>query len=411
MRMFRRTTLAAAGIFVLAAGCIAGDDEPAVVSGAAERSVDELMLGIADRAPDFGGMFVGADGRLNVYTLGGGGVLSPQVRDSLVGVLGSARMAGGIQVLGGQYGFGQLKQWQFAMTGLFDVDGVVSTDVDESTNRVRVGVETADLIPAIEAQLAGLGVPREAALIEVAEPIFQLATLRDQARPLAGGLQVHFSNYLCTYGFNAVRAGVSGFVTNSHCTTVQGGVESTQYFQPTSTIDPVAIGSEIADPVYAKEKCPTSVRGKICRNSDSAFVAHAEGASATLGALHKTDAVNNGSLTIAGAFNIVGEAAALKGETVNKVGRTTGWSQGTVSATCVDTGVSRTKIVQLCQTHVSAAVGSGDSGSPVFKLVPGSDDVSLSGILWGGNNAGSSLVFSPLANIQRSDELGTLTVR
>ena len=107
------------------------------------------------------------------------------------------------------------------------------------------------------------------------------------------------------------------------------------------------------------------------------------------------------------------EAAALKGETVNKVGRTTGWSQGMVTATCVDTGVSRTKIVQLCQTHVSATVGSGDSGSPVFKLGggAGADDVSLSGILWGGNNAGTSLVFSPLANIQRSDELGTLAVR
>ena len=174
-------------------------------------------------------------------------------------------MAGGIQVLRGQYGFGQLKQWQYNMTGLFDLDGVVSTDVDESTNRLRVGVETADLIPVIEAQIAGLGVPREAALIEVTEPIFQLATLRDQSRPLAGGLQIHFSNYLCTYGFNVVRAGDAGFVTNSHCTTVQGGVEGTQYFQPTSTIDPVAIGSELADPAYAKEKCPTSVRGKICR--------------------------------------------------------------------------------------------------------------------------------------------------
>ena len=118
-----------------------------------------------------------------------------------------------------------------------------------------------------------------------------------------------------------VRAADSGFVTNSHCTTVQGGVEGTQYFQPTSTIDSVAIGSELADPSYAKEKCPTSLRGKICRWSDSAFVKHAAGASATLGALHKTDGVNNGSLTIAGAFNIVAEAAALKGETVNKVGR------------------------------------------------------------------------------------------
>ena len=32
-------------------------------------------------------------------------------------------------------------------------------------------------------------------------------------------------------------------------------------------------------------------------------------------------------------------------ETVNKIGRTTGWSQGKVIGTCVDTGVSGTDIV------------------------------------------------------------------
>ena len=39
MRTFRQTILATAGIFVLAGGCVAGDDEPADGSGAAARSV------------------------------------------------------------------------------------------------------------------------------------------------------------------------------------------------------------------------------------------------------------------------------------------------------------------------------------------------------------------------------------
>jgi hypothetical protein len=53
-------------------------------------------------------------------------------------------------------------------------------------------------------------------------------------------------------------------------------------------------------------------------------------------------------------------------------------------------------ITQLCQAIVNAGVGAGDSGSPVFS---GSSNVALYGILWGGNFAGSSFVYSPLNNI------------
>lgn len=60
-------------------------------------------------------------------------------------------------------------------------------------------------------------------------------------------------------------------------------------------------------------------------------------------------------------------------------------------------------VTQLCQAIVNAGVGGGDSGSPVFL---GSTNVTLYGILWGGNFSGSSLVYSPLTNIQL--ELGDL---
>ena len=91
---------------------------------------------------------------------------------------------------------------------------------------------------------------------------------------------------------------------------------------------------------------------------------------------------------------------------MNKVGRTTGWTQGAVTNTCVNTGVSGTKIVQLCQTFVSAGVGAGDSGSDVFGLTGGSS-VRLLGVLWGGNSGGTLFVYSPITQVEQ--ELGPLT--
>jgi len=96
--------------------------------------------------------------------------------------------------------------------------------------------------------------------------------------------------------------------------------------------------------------------------------------------------------------------------TVNKVGRTTGWTQGNVTRTCVDTNVSGTNITQLCQTFVENPIGAvvvqgGDSGSGVFRITAGSS-VQMVGILWRGNSPGTQFVFSPLKQVE--DELGRL---
>jgi hypothetical protein len=113
-----------------------------------------------------------------------------------------------------------------------------------------------------------------------------------------------------------------------------------------------------------------------------------------------------------GSFTITGDDlnnSVAVGQTVNKIGRTTGWTSGTVSNTCVNTGVSGTKIVQLCQTFVSSGntiVLGGDSGSGVWRD-QGGNNVQLVGILWGGNGSGTLFVYSPLKNVVQ--ELGPLT--
>jgi hypothetical protein len=230
--------------------------------------------------------------------------------------------------------------------------------------------------------------------------IRNLATLRDNVNPKVGGLQIHFGNYLCTLGFNVTLNGVNSFVTNSHCTNTQGGVEGTVYYQPTSTVAPGAIATEVADPTYFKGGvCP---KGKKCRYSDSSRAAYNAGVSFTVGGI----AVTNGSnLTITGTVGITSESDGSTspvpvGGSVTKTGRTTGTSTGQVTNTCVNTGVQGSQIMQLCQSFVSAAVGSGDSGSPVRN------GNALVGILWGGSGS-TTFVFSPLKSIKT--ELGNFT--
>lgn len=294
---------------------------------------------------------------------------------------------------------------------VFEVAGVVFTDADEASGRLVVGVLDRGVEGLIRARLPGLGVSDQSVDVIETPAIFELATLREKVRPVVGGLQIRFSQYLCSLGFNALRNGAAGFVTASHCSNKQGAVDGTKYYQPLDQVADQFIGTEVADPAYVRgQSCP---RGKKCRYSDANFSEFGTGASFTLGGIARTGGPNNGSLDITGQFSITGEGSASVGMTANKVGRTTGWTQASVTRTCVDTAVSGSSIVLLCQDFVEtsgrkapAIVGAGDSGSPVFRISSG-DNVTLLGGLWGGNSSGSTFVYSPIANIE--DELGPLT--
>ena len=115
--------------------------------------------------------------------------------------------------------------------------------------------------------------------------------------------------------------------------------------------------------------------------------------------------------TPAARLAITGRAAfPFQGETVHKVGRTTGWTYGPVSATCRDINVSGSDVTLFCQSLVRSGVGGGDSGSPVFYSLAG-NKARLVGILWGGGidqQGSTTFAFSPLENIE--EELGPLKI-
>jgi hypothetical protein len=291
---------------------------------------------------------------------------------------------------------------------LFETNGVVFTDADETRGRLVVGVLDRRSEGQVRGRLRALGIDSQDVDVVETEPIVALATLRDRADVIVGGLQIRFSQYLCSLGFPAFRNGVRGFVTASHCSDSQGSVDGTTYYQPLDQVAKDFIGTEIADPPYVRggKNCP---KARKCRQSDANF--SSEGLRAvTVGQIARTIAL--GSLEIDPdnpTYTIKGRDVAGMGATANKVGRTTGWTRGTVSGTCVNTGVTGSTIVLLCQTFVTSGgviVQGGDSGSPVFGEPNSANEVKLLGGLWGGSQSGNQFVYSPIANIEA--DLGAL---
>lgn len=305
-----------------------------------------------------------------------------------------------------------LPQWfERASPVVLALPGTVFADNDESTGKLLFGVENANAINGVRNALEHLGIPANAYTIKITEPIHFAASLRDRWRPTLNGVQIHFGNYLCSLGFNAKDGTQISFVTASHCTNTQGGVEGTVYYQPLSSTDPTVIATEVEDPTYFKGgACP---RGRKCRYSDSSRELYSAGITSSY-AIASTSGPNNMSLTVTGSWAVTGQDNTTTSfpihTQVNKVGRTTGWTQGEVTNTCVNTNVSGSNITQLCQTFVSDPGGAvvvmgGDSGSGVFKL--SGSNATIVGILWGGNGSGTQYVFSPLKQVR--DELGPIS--
>lgn len=360
------------------------------------HSPDEEQARIAKDIEGFGGLYFDGQGRPTAY------VLDPGRPQPLL-------EARGWRVVQGDYSFLQLRDWRLELRSLLALEGVVLLDLDEARNRVRIGVDEKhmeSLRGVLLQELALRSVPEEAVLIEPVEPVVPVLTLQQKVRPVPGGFQINYPGFLCTLGFNAFRSGSFGFVTNSHCTSVQGGVENTRYYQAVSADG--AIGTETADPTYfSGGACPA---GRVCRYSDSAFARYDSASLGICRQIARTTfrSTTSGSLTIDSAdprFVINGKTGSpVVGQELNKVGRTTGWTYGPVTATCVDTNVFASNVTQLCQHFVNAGVGGGDSGSPVFSW-PGGSTANLHGILWGASGS-TTFVFSSISSVE--SELGGL---
>jgi hypothetical protein len=376
-------------------------------------SLDEKFTAIAKEVPGFGGMFFDDNGDLAIY------LTQPESRAAaqrqLTQVFGTERLvskaptqegrgvdkrklpAGEIRVLKGQYGFDELEQWRKSAAEVLNVDGVVFTDVDESKNRIAIGVTSPKARERAEAVLSSYGVPFGAFVFKDVAAPKPLATLSDYFGPVFGGLAISNSGQNCSFGFNAYWGPYQGFVTASHCSSSWGSTDYS-YFNLRGTY---AIGYEIRDPALWTSIWPWDCPwGRRCRHSDASFVYNPGWIGWNYARIARTTSWN-GSTTIdpaAPTFTITTEQFnPVMNQELDKVGAQTGWTFGLLSGTCMDVNVPGTNITLKCQNRVSATAAAGDSGAPVFEWHP-DGNVYLVGIVALGN--GGDYWYSPILNIR-----------
>lgn len=337
-----------------------------------------------------------------------------------------------------------------------------------------------DQIAKLNIPLEAVSVVVTGPIEPLSQPAPPPPTLQSAVSPRQGGYVL--SRYMCnhwgnggptsaTLGFNAIKVqgNISGFVTNSHLTQVTFMLDALANPCPqtypvgvTCTTSPCPacnfyqdpgpfalaqlVGQENIDPpVFTGGACPP---GQTCRWSDSVFGKYNTGIAWAKGIIARTTGISiitsstpcpGGQLPTTspviltidqsaglndvgpGRFGISSYASQpyLTGLKLNKVGRTTGWTTGSIEQTCVNAvnNASVGNSILLCQYVVGnqfdndstnddwRIVYRGDSGSPVFRITnPQWKHIQLYGILWAGSdNAGHcafrKFFFSPIGGL------------
>jgi hypothetical protein len=430
LRPHRRQANVVAASAVVVAALFLGE----ATAPAAAPSTDGRFVAVTSEAPAFGGMFVDGE-NLNVYLTDRSHTARADARSAIREAFDGQGLPRKLHVLPARFDFTRLKAWHERLSAdVLRLSGVILTDIDDRKNRLTVGVENQKARGRVELRLPALRIPRYAVSIEVMAPIELQSSLWTRHRPLVGGLQLRYRDRIsrtfpiCTVGFSAIRGGESGFVTASHCSTNHSSSDTgcnasphigctfpsdrTRYFQPSR---PSSVGVEAFDPRFFWgpvtgpgdiDGCPP---GNSCRYSDATFVAGA--VNATRGRIARS-ALGGPTWNGVDRYRIVAKADPVVGGFVVMVGRTTGRTTGKVTRTCFNTNTTPTLggFNVLCQAQAGYSSAPGDSGAPVFTLLRvGGRNVKLRGINWASNFLGGG-VFSPISGVERSTELGPLTV-
>jgi hypothetical protein len=166
-------------------------------------TLDEEFARLAEEIPGFGGLYLDKEGTTHVY-------LQDLSRARDVQDLGER-----VEVHQGDYDFRDLFAWKDEVRPLLERSGAVFLDIDEQRNRLLFGVERDALKPfdsELQDFLRNTRVPPEAVIVEVGDPFEPQEKLTDKIRPVPMGVQIQRSGF-CTFGVNAVRSDVKGFVT------------------------------------------------------------------------------------------------------------------------------------------------------------------------------------------------------
>jgi hypothetical protein len=355
----------------------------------------------------FGGAFI-SDGKLNVYLTPDGigkQAIESAARDAIAGVLAAnGRQPMAVNFIPGDYSFIQLRTWETSLRGEYRQIGVHTAGIDERVNRLNIVVPTVSASRALDLRLAANVIPARAIASRVGPEGQAFTLLTDKVRPTRGGLAIEADfNYMsvnysfgCTYGFNVQIQGSSTryMITNAHCvepTNVFGGLIGATIKQNTTGLL-TTVGAVVSNPMsFTGSGCAA---GDHCRLSDAVLVSTTGLFSSDwdLGGIARTitrgtGPGSSGSLTIDATtprIALAGSSTFFAGDSLEKIGQTTGWTAGVVTGTCVyhvDVNFGR-----LCDGVVASGANHGDSGSPVFWK-SGAGSYFLMGILWGGAGA------------------------
>lgn len=367
----------------------AATERTAAAQGRQLRGIEDDILRLEGYLPGFGGLFIDSTGHVAVYAPANANA------DSVRAILAqhdtvwhlrepfAHQMSAGnqVHVLTGQYPFSYLVVWaRMFSTQLRADEGIVSVDADEAHNRVSIGVSDTGATSTVLAMAAGVGIPTGVIRVNVTEPRRLLSTLQDPFSTRVGGIQIWTSGFYggtCTLGFNATTStGITGFITASHCSPYSlgaGGTGATVYQNGSSW----PVGTIVNNPAWnIVDPTCGSYSGAGCTYADVMMVKYNTGIANQKWVMYTTSVGTggaSGSITTAGTYQVNATTFyPVTGDVVDKMGRTTGWTRGTISNTCqtvlvINSTTGQSGVV-LCSNQVTGAHSdAGDSGGPVFN--------------------------------------------
>lgn len=377
----------------------------AAVQGRSARAFEDEILRLESELPEVGGAYWAENASVFVVHL-----TDQSAEPRLRGVL--ARQAvtwrvppemrqialTNLRVIAGRYAFSSLVAWQQTLIADPAARGLwYGLDADEQTNRLRVYVATTAAVEQVSAAGSRLGIPLEAMLIRVEAPASDYATenLRKKYRPAFGGLMISNQEALnaCTLGWNVPHptTGEEGFLTAAHCIqrTDYGhlGTPFAQAYTNEGTLGTVQLNPPWNDATLGYGWGDDCQGYDPCTHADVMWLRH-NSASNSRHTVARTEYAGvgdgGGSISIVGTFYPTAPSYTIYvGQPLNKMGRTTGWTSGNVTESCLFYNFPPQTVP--CTHKAGMRGGWGDSGAPVFHYSWGTSITPL-GLLWGGPN-------------------------
>ena len=369
---------------------------PASLFGASrEQTVDERFAAVAKEAPGFAGVVLASDGALVVQVAGA----ADEQRAATVfrTVFGRSAAGRAFRTHRVRWSFVELTaaraQVEDAAEGL-----LISSDIDEAQNRVSFVVRDEAALVRVRQLVTLLGERGSAVTVATGPTPRKMTSLSDGVRPVMGAMMsdIHQTGETCTLSFALLYygSGTEYVATNSHCTHTLNAVDSPATLrQPTYWAEDYptlgAVGNEAVDPglFHGFTMCGGN---RACRYSDAALFAVSS--TEVVGRIARTTYASStpgvaGSTTLASTPFAVSGAWTWNdlyvGMTVSKIGRITGWTTGTIEATCVRYYFEYPEVPQTqayeCITVASGTTMRGDSGSPVFTVNGDGTSVMIAG--------------------------------